>query len=78
LVYDALGIINQMTDENMKYDEEQGTNDTNWEWQDYYDHATEIVDSGELTSVSLITGRNEQATPEETVHPILMNYFLVD
>ncbi|MFN5480205.1 MAG: hypothetical protein ACK48G_09540 [Chitinophagaceae bacterium] len=78
LVYDALGIINQMTDENMKYDEEQGTNDTNWEWEDYYDHATEIVDSGELTSVSLITGRNEQATPEETVHPILMNYFLVD
>lgn len=78
LVYDALGIINHITDENMRYDEENGTNDLNWEWEDYYDHATEFVNGGHLTRVSLITGRNELSTIEETVNPILMTYFLVD
>lgn len=78
LIYDALGIINQITDENMCYDEGNGTNDNEWEWEDYYDHATEMVLKGQLTQVSLITGRNEEATKEETVDPILMHQFLVD
>jgi len=78
LVYDALCIINQITDENMKYDEEHGTNDLNWDWEDYYDHAAEFVNGSHLTKVSLITGKNEASTTEETVNPILMTYFLVD
>ena len=76
LIYDAIGIINQIKDENMKYDKENG--ECVLEWEEYYDSAMEMLLNGQLTRVSLITGRNEEATKEETVDPILMHQFLVD
>ncbi len=76
LIYDALGIINQITDENMRYDEENGFAAS--EWEDYYDNATALVYDNQLLHVSLITGRNEQADLEENSDPILMSYFLAN
>jgi hypothetical protein len=76
LIYDALGIINQITDENMRYDEENGFVAS--EWEDYYDNATALVYDNQLLRVSLITGRNEHADLEENSDPILMSYFLAN
>jgi len=71
LIYEANGIINQIADENKKCDEENGDLDS--EWEDYYDDAAEMVFNNQLICVSLITGRNEQADPDEKNEPILMS-----
>jgi hypothetical protein len=73
LIYDTIGIVTQIADENMQYDEQNGN--TVSDWDEYYDEAASMVYDGQLLQVSLITGRNEEADVDENSDPILMTSF---
>ncbi|MDF5691609.1 hypothetical protein [Aquirufa aurantiipilula] len=75
LIYDALGVVNQIAEERYNDDRENYPNEC-MDWEDYYDSAEELVIKGELTKVSLITNHNEAGTDESDTQsePILMTY----
>ena len=76
LIYDGLGIINKIMNENMEEDERTGTVDG--EWEDYYDRAADWVCGG--LSKSAFNRKNKTSKviegTEEKIFPIIMMRFL--
>lgn len=56
VIYDGLGIVNKIVDENMEEDEKAG--ELYGEWEDYYDRAYEWVINGLARSVACFKFKN--------------------
>ena len=74
LIYDAIGIVCQLTEENMKEDLEYGADESSMDWDEYYDRASDHVFSEEFITVSIVNGLSDSQQPltDKYTNPILL------
>lgn len=72
LVYDGIGMVNQLVKENMEFDKKQG--DVEMSWEDYYDDAYDTIYKGIANHVSLFTGNSpsNKKDDKKRIDPIIL------